>query len=107
MDWHKEKVSENLTVAQQKQKHIDYFQTFYASDSGRHCLCDIKSFIEQQVIDTPEIAFAKLALLKLYDYIKESAGVVDQSAVIDAEMIVASQYKVEEEHEQKEGMYDV
>ena len=105
MDWHK--ASENLTVEQRKQKHIDYFQTFYASDSGRKVLCDLKSFIERQVIDTPEIAFAKLALLKLYDYIRESAGVVDQSAVIEAEMLVAANYKVEDEQEQKEGMYDV
>lgn len=104
MDWHK---AENLTTAQKRQKHIDYFQTFYASDSGRRCMCDIKRFIERQTIDTPEIAFAKLALLKLYDYIRESAGVVDQSAVIDAEMIVAANYKVEEEQEQKEGIYDV
>lgn len=107
MDWHQTK-PENLTTEQRQQKYIDYYNTFYANVVGRKVLCDLKNFIEIATIDTPEMALAKLALLRFYDYIRESCGITDQFAVIEVEAIVAASHKVEKPTEEKKiTIYDI
>ncbi len=74
--------------------------------AGRKILCDIKRFIEEGTIDTPEFAVARLALDSLFNYILQSAGITDDSAVIDALAEVAKKFKIEPEKSKEKTMYE-
>lgn len=109
MSWHK-KNPVDLTLEERQQKHLDYYNTFYSTPENRRVLADLKRFIEQgspeSILDSKEVALAKLALLRLYDYIRESAGVIDQSAVIEAEATIGRDYQAVEEKPKEKNIYD-
>ena len=66
-----------------------YFNTFYASASGRQCLCHITNIAMALPEDTPTECKAKMTAIGLVNTIKQLAGVNDGLAVVEAEGRVA------------------
>ncbi len=87
MNWYEAKGQ--LTFEQEKDRKLDYFKTFYGSISARRVFADIRSHALEIEVATPDSAIQKLALLDLIESIKESCGVSDQGAIVDAEMQTA------------------
>ena len=80
---------------------IDYFKTFYASDSGRKVLASIDDYARGIVVRTPETAVGKCMLLDLVEHIKTQAGFVYGVESIAAESGIAAQHQMDKEPEKK------
>lgn len=98
MSWHTKNVGGvEHTAAEKAQRQIAYFKSFYATEDARKVSADIRRYIYDWVIETPEAAVAKCAMIDLYEYIRKSAGINDELLVITQESKVPFAEKKPEE----------
>lgn len=87
--------------------HRAFNKTFYASASGRKCLCLIEAIVMALPEDNPAECKAKMTAIGLVNTIKRLAGVNDRLAVIEAEGRVANRpaEKDSKKKPKKKNMY--
>lgn len=78
----------------------DYFGSFYADENRRTVLCDLKRYVYEQDHDDA----AQVALMALFEYIRQMSGMTDDMAIAAAEAGVAV---LDPPDQKKEDTYDV
>ncbi len=95
MSWHEKNIG--LTATEKAQKQLAFYKSFYDTEDCRKVLVSIRRYIYDWMVETPEGAVAKVAMIELYEYIRKSSGVNDELLVITQESQVPFKEKITEE----------
>jgi len=89
----------DMTDSERRQMLIAYRNVFFRTDDGKHVTCHLKTVLESS--DAEGTADEQMVARRLFEFIMDCCGVVDNLKIVEAMQDVADKYVVEQREPEK------